>query len=170
MRHDRALPVAIHGMMPARAERGDGSEEKKSLLDIESEGKLTVNRWGMPRMGLWSSRRRIAVPTRHVTVMSPRTTLARQIPAPRYHVAVERVLHQRVYLILCGVKHACCAAAAPNLPGNRGATPRQKVEALILLCRGQRRDTPGAANERKVLRRAAREFTMLDYCLTKKLS
>jgi hypothetical protein len=61
------LPVAIHGMMPARAERGDGSEEKKSLLDIESEGKLTVNRWGMPRMGLWSSRRRIAVPTRHVT-------------------------------------------------------------------------------------------------------
>ena len=28
VRHDRALPVAIHGMMPARAERGDGSEEK----------------------------------------------------------------------------------------------------------------------------------------------
>ena len=59
MRHDRALPVAIHGMMPARAERGDGSEE--SLLDIESEGQLTVNRWG------------IAFPT----VMSPRATLGR---------------------------------------------------------------------------------------------
>ena len=75
---------------------------------------------------------------------------ARQIPAPRYHVAVERVLQQRVYLNLRGVKHAYAERprrrvyreiAAPRL--------RQKVKALISLCRGQLRDTPAQLKSAK---------------------
>jgi len=88
VRHDRALPVAIHGMMPARAERGDGSEEKSP--------------WHWVGRSAHCEQVGHCIPHGDVTKGD-----ARQIPAPRYHVAVERVLQQRVYLNLRGVKRAC---------------------------------------------------------------